>query len=61
MGTPKTVDITPFLDRWTAQECVFFEKAYSQSNGTFNSLPMILGGVVMLVWAYWPRRVGARY
>lgn len=37
-------DITPFLDRWTADECVFFENAYSQSNGTFNSLPMILGG-----------------
>jgi phosphatidylglycerol:prolipoprotein diacylglycerol transferase len=31
------------------------------SMGQWLSLPMILGGVVMLVWAYWPRRVGARY
>ncbi len=43
LGCPRE-DITPFLDRWTAEECVFFEKAYGQSNGTFNSLPMILGG-----------------
>ena len=43
VGCPRE-DITPFLDEWTADECVFFERAYAQGNGTFNSLPMLMGG-----------------
>jgi hypothetical protein len=36
--------MTPFLDRWSREECLFFEKTYSQSNGSFSSLPMLMGG-----------------
>lgn len=43
VGNPRA-DLTPFFDRWTAEECVFFEHAYCQGNGTFNSLPVLMGG-----------------
>jgi phosphatidylglycerol---prolipoprotein diacylglyceryl transferase len=35
--------------------------ALGWSMGQWLSLPMILGGIAMLVWAYWPRRAVARY
>jgi len=33
--------------------------ALGLSMGQWLSLPMIVGGVVMLIWAYWPRRATA--
>jgi len=33
--------------------------ALGLSMGQWLSLPMIIGGVVMLIWAYWPRRATA--
>jgi phosphatidylglycerol:prolipoprotein diacylglycerol transferase len=35
--------------------------ALGWSMGQWLSLPMILGGIAMLAWAYWPRRAVARY
>jgi phosphatidylglycerol:prolipoprotein diacylglycerol transferase len=35
--------------------------AMGWSMGQWLSLPMILGGIVMLIWAYRPHRARARY
>ncbi len=37
-------NLTPFLDRWAAEEAVSFRRAYSQGGGTFAAVPFLVAG-----------------
>jgi glucan phosphoethanolaminetransferase (alkaline phosphatase superfamily) len=37
-------NLTPFLDRWAAEEAISFRRAYSQGGGSFAAFPFLVGG-----------------
>ena len=37
-------NLTPFLDRWAAEEAVSFRRAYSQGGGSFAAYPFLVAG-----------------